>query len=339
MAIIVPLSEQNVAEAGAFLAAEVRTSPKTTEWWEAHLRWLALANPDRLDLPAGFLLMTGCRVSGIHLCIPKFFLFPDGEVRQAMFASNYYVAREERGSGGIGLFLKFRKLLANGPLFNITANPASSAVWRGSGAICLSGSDREWTKFRSFLPFADEMLHRRSRAWWKLPQGGRNAPAIVHGREVALKMLSSDHDFLEASSVRSEGFDVVADRNPAWLRWRYLENPERSSFLYQWRTSRSSWFIGVAFRSRGYRGQIRSMEIADCWGTGDYEDLRVAVRVLIRQHRREYDLLAVRGLNHAVRALSGTMHSRRLEASFLLSARAGREDAAWRWEISPELGA
>lgn len=287
----------------ALLESEVPVyagTKKSAAEYEAHLHWLVRENPDRDRWPGGWVLESSAgEIAGVHLSVPRIFSGPEGRV-PFFFSCYYFVKAEARGMESLGLYLSYRKLAAEGVLMASSANAHSAPLWQKMGGQTVPGTETEYLKPLSLRPLAEEALHRRlgfrlpfsrARNDWTLPP-----PSPVPG----LHWLRSAEEIAGAALEPSSG-DLSPVRSAAWLRWKFLRTGAGAARLYRWDGGAAPVFVAVALSVRGWRGQIRCLQITDAW-TARGPCSAPALQAVVASHRRHVDAVTVRGLGSLVSA-------------------------------------
>lgn len=337
-------TDEDLPAIGRLLREQIVTShPLSAEEHSTWVRWQSLENPELGGCPSGWVLEDDAGgICGLHLCIPKLFQFPEGS-RLVIFPSSYYVTQEARGKGGVGLLMNFRKQLTIGPLINSTPNLASAELWYKMGAVALPNTGHEFCKFFNWSAIAEEWLARRLKRTIKFPWVGRGS-GQMHGVSEESRFpneLSKVREIseMELAAAANQGRSNIHPlRSPEWLTWKYLRNPDASVALYRWQDSAGAWYFGTNIRKRGHRGQIRTLQIGDCWGSGDLTSLRRGLEALFKTHRKKVAAVSLRGYNPAVSVAQKFLRKRSLEVPFLVFCKQGREDTSMSWEVGPDHG-
>lgn len=265
-------------------------------------RWYLFENPELSDdLPRGFVARSGSGdVIGTMQCSPQRFRIGDEEV-VLLCSGGYYVDSTHRG---VGLRL-MRALLdwSDGIVhFASTMNEVSGAIYERYGGYPIPDTEHEMIGVLHWSPVVQEAIGRRI---------GRPGLARLLSRPMALvpsrvgggpegqlvEIGSAD----ELSATRWEtpaehASQVTAARDPAFLRWRYFEGPDRSRRVFRYAdASGRAAFVATRMERRGSEGQIRSLCVLDYWGALAQEAIRDVARLLARRFRAEADMLVFRG--------------------------------------------
>lgn len=300
-----------------------------------HLQWLLLENPERGEFPAGWVLeSSGGAILGVHLNVPRMFCGPAGTV-PVFFSCYFFVKEEARGMESLGLFLSYRKLAAQGILMASSANVNSAPLWHKLGGTAIPGTGEEWMKPGRLLPLAEEALHRRTGWKWKLTSvASREASAPGNG----FAWLRARGDIAAAATPPpTQGWEPV--RSAEWLQWMF-DSGEGGPRLYRWDGVGGPVFLAVSWAHRGWRGQIRCLQITDCWSAGGEIPGRLLLENLWAAHRKDADALCVRGAGE-LPAAAATLGWRRrdLVAPALWMGAAHAEKAAEIRRFYPGSGA
>jgi hypothetical protein len=300
---VVVLLEREIGEIAGFIAAESDRDPKTVE---AHLRWFLLENPARRDSdPLGFGLRFSDQLVGCILCVPQAFRFVDKRIL-LMGSSSFYVESRHRGYGG-RIFLKFSRLANRLPLFGTSANAEAAALWKAAGASSIPHSDGEVFGVLHWPPVAEEFIHRRyaNRALSRL------AASSVSKLAGLLRPLKIDSD--ESNSVRplasaeevndlpihDPATKLTAMRDSPYIRWRYFSDRDPTVAAFAFRSHRPDHdvLVTVNQRIRGYRGQIKTLNVLDVYPEVPQEEWLRIVAALIGRYRKTVDAIVFRGQN------------------------------------------
>jgi len=280
---------------------------------QPRLEWHS-RNPSRIkDVPlATCARLASGAIAGAMLTVPHR-LVRDGVQQTALMSSGFYVDRSIRGAG-LQIFLKYRALSSRYPLYATTANASSERLWRSAGASPLARTDYEWLRPLSWPPVLEEMLVRRAgkivaplaRVLTLAGHLRRDAFARAKGELVRI-------DRPEDAVLPAASKDLQPVRDEAFVRWRFFEIPQADPVVYRYRdpSAAADAFIAVTRSRRGHRGQLRTMSLADVWGTMTPATFPGMLSCLARRHRRDTDLIAVRSIPPAFERAIGNAGFRR----------------------------
>jgi hypothetical protein len=262
------------------------------------LEWHA-RNPSRIKDVAlvTYARLTSGAIGGAMLTIPHR-LVRDGVQKTALMSSGFYVDQSIRGAG-LQIFLKYRALSSRYPLYATTANALSERLWRSAGGAALARTDYEWLHPISWPPVVEEMLVRRAGKFMAplaraIALGGHLRRERFSGAKGELERIDSPRDAV----IPQSSADLQPVRDEAFVRWRFFEVPQADPVVYRYRDAASGAdaFIAVTRSARGHRSQLRTISVADIWGTMPAAALPGMLDAVGRQHRRDADLIAVRAI-------------------------------------------
>lgn len=300
---VVVLVEREIGEVAGFIAAQSDRDPKNVE---AHLRWFLLENPARRDKdPLGFGLRFDDRLAGCILCVPQAFRFVDERIL-LMGSSSFYVDGRYRGYGG-RIFLKFSRLANQSPLFGTSANAEAAALWKAAGASSIPHSDGEVFGVLQWPPVAEEFIHRRY-ANRVLSRLAASSIFKLTGLLRPLKIDRNESDSLRPLASAEEVNDLpihdaatrlTAMRDLPYIRWRYFSNrdPTVAAFAFRCHRPDHDVLITVNQRIRGYRSQIKTLNVLDVYPEVPPEEWLRIVAALIGRYRKTVDAIVLRGQN------------------------------------------
>jgi hypothetical protein len=300
---LVTLAEKDLSEIAGFIAAE---SGRTEESVEAHLRWFLLENPARQpQYPLGFGLRSADQLAGCILCVPQAFRFGSESIPM-MGSSSFYVDHRHRGHGG-RIFLKYSRLANQRPLFGTSANVEAAALWKAAGAIPIPYSDDELFGVLHWPPVAEEFFHRRytSRLLSRLAGGSISNLAgllrplkIDRGDSDALRPLTSAEQVNDLP-IHNPAARLTAMRDLPYIRWRYFSGRDASVSAFAFRSRRPDQDVLVAVnqRTRGYRGQIKTLNVLDVYPEVPPEEWLRLLGALIARYRKTVDAIVLRSQN------------------------------------------
>lgn len=292
-------SVPELTELARFFAAQTNDSP---EHIHARLQW-QMGNPSRTpDVPFAWCVRTTCgTLAGAMLCIPHR-LIRGSQQCTALMSSGFYVDMAFRGAG-MGLFLKYRAMSERYVLYATTANAEAARLWRLAGAKPLAETDYELLRPIRWSSVTEEMLVRRLGSY-SGPLVRAVAPFAnirsVVSRGVSKGELTVVH-YPEDAVITSMGEGLQPVRDAAFLRWRFFDVPHADAQIYRYRQENlgADGFVALTRLRRGYRRQIRTLFLADMWGTIPARALPDLLNAISSQCRRTDDMLAIRCLGQS----------------------------------------
>jgi hypothetical protein len=308
---IVVLSEKDVGEMAAFIAVQSGRTPETVE---EHLRWFLLQNPARQSAdPLGFGLRLADQLVGCILCVPQAFRFGSERIL-LMGSSSFYVDDRHRGQGG-RLFLKYSRLANQHPLFGTSANAEAAALWNAAGARSIPYSDAELFGVLRWPPVAEEFIQRRysSRLLaglsgsWISSLVGLFRPLQIDGTNPdALHPLTSAEQVNDLP-IHGHATRLTAMRDLPYIRWRYFSGRDAtvSAFAFRSRKPDQEVLVTVNQRTRGYRGQIRTLNVLDVYPEVPPEEWVRILEALIARYGKAVDAIVLRSQNPDQQSLFG----------------------------------
>ncbi len=297
---LVAISESDIPDVACFIAAQ---SGRTREEVEAHLRWFLLENPAREPhQPLGFGLRSADQLVGCILCSPQAFRF-DIKKMLLMGSSLFYVDDRHRGYGG-RIFLQYCRLGNQWPLFGTSANPEAAALWKAAGASPIPFSEGELFGVLRWPPMVEEFVHRRhpSRVLSRLASGRVSKLAGIV-RPLKIDSCASDELYPLESAEQANDLlihgpfsKLTAMRDLPYIRWRYFSGRDRTVALFAFRSHRPDREVMVAVnqRTRGYRGQINTLNVLDVYPQASPDEWLRIVGALIARYREIVDAVVLR---------------------------------------------
>jgi hypothetical protein len=234
-------------------------------------------------------------IGGAMLCIPH--RLERQSVRHtALMSSGFYVDPSIRGAG-LQIFLAYRALSARHPLYATTANALSERLWRSAGGTPLARTEYEWLHPIAWPPVVEEMLVRRAGS--AVAPLARIAALAGHLRREKFSGATGELtrvDRPEDAVVQSASSDLQPVRDAAFIRWRFFEVPQADGVVYRYRdgATGADGFVAVTSSRRGYRRQLRTISLADTWGTIPAAAFPALLAAIGRRHRASADLIAIR---------------------------------------------
>jgi len=301
---LVTLFEADLACVASFIA---RQSGRAALDVEARLRWFLLENPAR---QSGALLGHGLRAPngdlvGCILCVPQNFRY-DKQSVVLMGSSSFYVDEKFRGSGGL-IFLQYSQLSRDLPLFGNSANAEAAQLWKARGAVAIGDSDHELFGVIRWSPIVEEMLVR-SLGRGKLarvastPLSRVIAPFSGGGvRWDGFGSLTRLHSPEEAAKLTGDDSPQVltANRDREYLHWRYFSGRDPTSAVFSFHDKHEDRPVMVAVneRPRGFREQIRTLNLLDVYPQVNANMTSAIVAALWREYRAGIDAIVLRGMD------------------------------------------
>jgi hypothetical protein len=297
------LSEHDLPEVAGFVAAQSGRAPGETL---SHLTWLLLENPTRSEFGP-----LGCGVRSSHgalvgciLYLPQMFVFGQNPVLM-LGSTCFYVDEAYRGSGG-ALFLKFTGAANQSPVFGNSANAVAAQLWKARGATPIPDSDHELLGVVHWPPIVEELAMRRG-ARPSLARAAGTATAWLRyvrklslptDQESELVRLSSVGEASELLRTNLSNY-LTARRDESYIRWRYFSrrDPSIAAFVFRNRRTKNAVFVAVNERVRGYRKQIRSLNVVDVFPKPETAALAAMVAALHKKYRDRTDMIVMRNLD------------------------------------------
>jgi hypothetical protein len=298
------ISESDIVELAQFVALQ---SGRESASVDSHLRWFLLENPardPRIPLGCG-LRSTKGELVGCILYVPQSFRFQQ-QTFLVVGSSCFYVDERYRGSGGL-VFLRFSELARKWPLFGNSANADAAELWRARGAASIPYSDHELFGVLRWGGVIEEGLARR-----KVPRAfaqavGSLAARFVHSfkrlklglaRPEALVPLVSAEQVAQLRLHNSDP-ELTANRDLRYIRWRYFSGRDVTVavFVFRHEQVESEVLVTVNQRPRGYRGQIRTLNVLDIYPSVTPGVCASIVGALVERYRNAIDAIVLRGLD------------------------------------------
>jgi hypothetical protein len=303
---LVEISESDIVELAQFVASQSGREPASVE---SHLRWFLLDNPardPRIPLGCGLRSPDG-QLVGCLLCVPQNFSFQQQRLL-IVGSSCFYVDERYRGSGGL-VFLKFSELSKKWPMFGNSANADAARLWRARGAVPIPYSDHELFGVLRWKGVLEESLTRRSVP--KTLARFASAPVALvarpfkrlnlgNGRPQDLVPLTSAEQVLQLP-IHDPAPELTANRDLAYIRWRYFSGRDATVATFAFRNKQvdSGVLVTVNERARGYRGQIRTLNLLDIYPQVTPDACVSIVAALAERYRNSVDAILLRGLDAA----------------------------------------
>jgi len=302
---LVPLAEKDFREVAAFIAGQ---SGRTKESVEAHLQWFLFENPARQSQdPIGFGLRNSDQLVGCILFSPQNFCFENQKIL-FMGSSSFYVDESCRGQGG-RIFLQYSRLGNQHPLFGTSANADAAALWKASGANSIPHSDGELFGILRWPPVVEEFVHRRysNRLLDLLARtpissfAGRFRPLKIdmdQAQSDVLRPLTSAEQVMDLP-IHGPSAKLTALRDLPYIRWRYFSGRDRTVATFAVRNHEldQEVLVTVNQRTRGYRGQINTLNVLDIYPEVAVADSLRVVAALTARYRNTVDALVLRNVS------------------------------------------
>jgi hypothetical protein len=304
---LVDLAERDVLEVAEFVAAQSGRAPGETL---SHLTWLLLENPARSEFK---LLGCGVRTSqgalaGCILYLPQLFVF--GQNHLPILGSTCFYVDEAHGGSGGALFLRFTRAANQFPLFGNSANAIAAQLWKARGASPIPDSDHELLGVIRWQPVVEELAARRGASKSLSQAAGAAAAWLRHVRKLSLPIdegtemirLSSVEEVVGMLHAGTLNY-VSARRDEAYIRWRYFSgrDPSTAVFAFRNRRSQNHLFVAVNERLRGYRMQMRSLNVLDVFPKPTPDELAAIVAALHEEYGARTDMIVLRNVDAACR--------------------------------------
>ena len=297
---LIALADSDIAEVAKFIAEQ---SGKNPEFVETHLRWFLLENPARrADDALGFGLRFEGRLVGCILCVPQTFRFNDRTI-DLMGSSSFYVDEDFRGQGG-RIFLQYCRLGSRMPAFGTSANPEAAGLWKAAGAKPLLGSQGELLAVLRWPPLAEEFARRKycnsivtriaGSSLSNLAALFRPLKIDVH-KSIALRPLSSAEEVSSLGAHRSSS-KLTANRDISYIQWRYFSNRDKTA-AFAFRSplfGEEDILVTVNQRQRGYRGQIKALNLLDVYPEAPPQVWLEIIGALAHQYQSVVDMIVLR---------------------------------------------
>jgi hypothetical protein len=272
------------------------------------LSWVLLQNPARNPAdPLGWLLRAPSgEIAGCMGCAPQKFCFGQ-ETFTLMMANSFYIDKQHPGAGA-SIFLKYLQLGRRYPLFVSSANATVAEIWQKLGGYPLGNSDHELVGVLRWSPLLAESVYRKTASdrisgfasALAAPFLRAQRPILSDNAEGQLTPISTPE---EAASVCAEHHSdkITSCREAAFLQWRYFSPVTPTARLFAFRPvhDERKLMVAVQLQSRGYKKQIRALQILDIWGEPDPKSYLAIASALAREYREQIDMVVFRCLNPA----------------------------------------
>ena len=272
------------------------------------LSWILLENPAReLGDPLGWILRDASgAVVGSMGCAPQKFCFNQTTFTM-MMANSFYVDDRYRGSGA-SIFLKYLQLGRRYPLFVSSANATVAELWQKLGGNALGYSDHEVFRILHWPPLLAEGVYRKTSSRRVATFVAALSSPLLHARRQSLPMAqgkllridSPEDAFRICAHHRSD--KITSCRDTLYLRWRYFSHDASDTRLFSYSPNAAenqTFMIGVRLQNRGYKQQIRTLQVLDVWGEPDPKMYLAIADHLCREYSEQIDMLVFRCLDPA----------------------------------------
>jgi hypothetical protein len=297
---LIVIVEGDLLEVARFIADQ---SSRERALVEAHLHWFWLENPARQpQQPLGFGLLSSNYLVGCILCCPQVFVFQGKEI-PFMGSSSFYVDENHRGWGG-RIFLNYCRLGNRWPLFGTSANAAAAGLWKAAGAAPIPYSDGELFGVVRWPPVIEEMVHR-----WnpnRVLSGLARSPAskiagllrplkIDRGESGELHTLASAEEVMDLP-IHGSAAKLTAERDLPYIRWRYFSGGDASVAVFAFRSRRlgKDILVTVNQRTRGYRDQIKTLNVLDVYPEIPPDEYVRIMAALLARYGKTIDAVVLR---------------------------------------------
>jgi GNAT superfamily N-acetyltransferase len=306
---LIALSEKDLGEIARFIAKQSRRPRATVE---SHLQWFLLENPARGENdPLGFGLIVADQLAACILCVPQSFHIGHEKI-MLMGSSSFYVDDHHRGQGG-RIFLKYSRLAKQWPLFGTSANTEAAALWKAAGAEPIPYSDGELFGVLHWPPVAEEVVHRKYSSWFLSRLAG--SPVSHLARLLwPLKIETENCGTLQQLTSAEQVNDLpihacvtklTAMRDLAYIRWRYFSGRDQttSAFAFRSRQPDQEVLVTVNQRTRGFRDQIKTLNVLDVYPEVPAEEWLRIVGALLARFQKTVDAVVLRNQNQEMQDL------------------------------------
>ena len=298
---LAPIAESDLIDLSRFIAAQ---SGRSAQSIAAHLQWFLLENPARgNDMPLGWGMRSSAGdLVGCILCAPQTFRFRES-VFTVMGSSSFYVDSVHRGAGSL-IFLRFSRMASRWALFGNSANALAASLWKARGAMPIPDSDHELFGVLHWSPLAEEILARKIGTSQLSRVAGIIASPLAHVRyalkfknpAASLTPLTSAEQVMDLC-IDQPSTKLTAARDLPYIRWRYFSGRDSTVALFSARSPQfeGEVFVAVNKRPRGYRSQIRTLNLLDVYPEVPSDGLVAISTALMDRHRDKVDAFVVRG--------------------------------------------
>lgn len=180
-------------------------------------------------------------------------------------------------------------------------------MWKAAGAIPIPYSDAEFFGVLHWPPVAEEFTHRRYSNGWLSRLAGSlvsNLAALVRPLKLddfesdALQPLTSAEQ-VNHLPIHDPSAKLTALRDLSYIRWRYFSGRDATVavFSFRRRSPDQEVLVTVNQRTRGYRGQINTLNLLDVYPEVPVEEWLRIVWALVARYRDQVDAVVLRGQN------------------------------------------
>ncbi len=305
---LVTISESEIVELAQFIASQSGSKPAGVE---SDLRWFLLENPARdrqMPLGCGLRSHQG-ELVGCILCAPQTFRFQQ-QTLLIVGSSCFYVDKRYRGSGGL-IFLRFSALGRKWPLFGNSANADAAKLWKARGAVPIPYSDHELFGVLRWSGVIEEGLSRRSAPKTLARMIGGPAALCLRAFRCLKLEARRPEDLVPLASAEQVmqlpihgpapelTEKLTANRDLPYIRWRYFSGRDATVAVFAFRNKQveSGVLVTVNQRPRGYRGQVRTLNVLDIYPPVTPEVCASIAAALVERYRSAIDAIVLRGLD------------------------------------------
>lgn len=300
---VAPVAEADITDVARFIAGQ---SGRSKAEVEARLRWFLLENPTRIpEQPLGFGLRASGELVGCILCSPQAFQHRNDKI-VLMGSSSFYVDERYRGQGG-RIFLQYSRFAHRWPLLGTSANPEAAALWKAAGAQPIPHADGELFGILNWPPVAEEFAHRRTsnRIVSRLAgSSGAKLATLLHPLKIEHQSVATLRPLTSAEQVS----DLISDsrcgkltalRDRAYIQWRYFSGRDSSVAVFGFRSelSRQNILVTLNQRMRGYRSQIRTVNVLDIYPEIPAGEWLQILGALVARYSSSVDAIVLRNQN------------------------------------------
>lgn len=306
---LVPLTEPELGELADFIAAQ---SGRDRKFVESHLRWFLLENPARRRQdPLAYGLRSEDQLAGCLLLSPQMFRVGTNDIL-LMGSSSFYVDERHRGQGG-RIFLQYCRLARQHSLFGTSANAEAAALWKAAGAHPIPHTDHEFHGILNWPPVIEEFAHRKSsnHAISRLAGAsianvaGWLRPLQIYSADEAKLTLLGSAEQVSDLHLPDQTLKLTGLRDSKYLRWRYFSGNDATAavFAFRRRQPEREVLVTVNRRIRGYRNQIRTLNVLDIYPEISVQEWPRLVAGLIARYKNVVDAIVLRNLNPELQKL------------------------------------
>jgi hypothetical protein len=239
---------------------------------------------------------------GCLLCVPQRFHY-QGKIMMVMGSSSFYVDETHRGKGGL-IFLKYSQLNDRWPLFGNSANADAARLWKARGASPIGFSDHELLGIVNCAPVIEEAIARKTVPGVHSRLAGQLlAPFAGLFKQLRTNVCPSGElvpvasaDEAAALLANEPSAKLTSVRDLPYIKWRYFSVSDRSTAVFAYRSKQLSQavFVSVNERTRGYRGQIRGLNLLDIYPEVPHSLCLEIVASLVQRYGNRIDVVVLR---------------------------------------------